>query len=264
MSEKTIQKEAKTPDKFLAALRQVLEIALKNKTQVLIVVVLAIVGGGAFAIYSYVKDKQERAAQAEYYLIEKDYLKIKEDFEKSKSENMPKTQAKEEPKEVQPVAPTGDLEKDYGPIVQKLESFIKTHPGKKASLMSGLTLADIYNQYNKPAEAANTLKSLEPNLNKDLLSALVYNQYGNILANQKDCTQALEKWKKVTDLEKAKFLHHDAYIRMGLCYESMSDFAQAEQYYQKAAIGNSNSQTSKAAEKYLRLLKIKKSATTGS
>ena len=106
------------------------------------------------------------------------------------------------------------------------------------------------------------LKTVEPSLGGSLmLSSLVLSQIGNVYADQNDCKQAVGQWQKIVENKKLTFAHDEARLRMGLCFESLGDVAKAEEFYtevSKKDEKNANLGASRDAEKYLRLLKMKK------
>jgi hypothetical protein len=157
---------------------------------------------------------------------------------------------------------TGDLEKDYGTIATDLQSMIDSAPGSKAAQMAALNLSEIYSNYNKNDEAIAALDKVSKHLGStEAISALIWMQSGNLLANKGDCKGAVEKWQHIADSKKLSFAQDEAKLRMGLCFETMNDLAKAEELYTqvtKKEEATADFAAAREAQKYLRLLKAKK------
>jgi predicted negative regulator of RcsB-dependent stress response len=134
---------------------------------------------------------------------------------------------------------------------------INEKPASKAAKMAALHLADVQLEYQKPQDAAETLKKVDID-NKDLLSGLVQNQLGTVQANLNDCNAAISTWQKVLSNARAKALHTAIKLKEGLCYENLKDLSKAEQMYSEAKNDDKESAVARAAEKYLRLLQMAK------
>ncbi len=84
--------------------------------------------------------------------------------------------------------------KDYGTVISSFDSFINESPNTKAAQMAALNLSEIYLTYKKNDEALTSLQRIEKGLDhSDVLTALVWMQMGNVLADKGDCKGAVEK-----------------------------------------------------------------------
>lgn len=158
---------------------------------------------------------------------------------------------------------SGDIQADYGSVITGFDGMIAESPKTKAAQMSALNLSEIYVTYKKYDDALAALTKVEAGLNKsDAISALVYMQMGNVLADKGDCKGAVEKWQTIVSSKSFAFAHDEAKIRQGVCYESLNDTAKAEQLYMEVAKkedpNTSDFAAAREANKYLRLLKAKK------
>lgn len=270
MSTKFSKEELKSPDQVTKTLRQgFVWTTAHSKIVIGAIAAFVVIGAGA-SLASYFTEKKEISQQEKYYLIEKSYNEKKRGFEEAARAELNQAnqalQAKKDKKEVPAFDPskkaTGDIQKDYGTIVSGFESFISESPKTKAAQMAALNLSDIYLSYKKNDEALGVLQKVEKSLDKDsVLSGLVWMQIGNILADKADCKGAVEQWQNITKNKDLAFAHDEAKLRMGLCFESMNELAKAEELYSEISKKDGNTTdfaAAKEAQKYLRLLKVKK------
>lgn len=266
MSTKLSKDDVKSPDQVTQTLRQgFVWTTAHSKVVIGAVAAFVVVGLGA-SILNYFSEKKEIAQQEKYYVLEKSYTEKKRGFEEAARAEVAATQNKDK-KNVPAFDPakkaSGDITKDYGTVITGFETFINEGATTKAAQMAALNLSEIYSTYKKNDEALATLQKVEKGLDKDdMLTALVWMQMGNVLANKNDCKAAVEKWQALVNSKSLVFAHDEAKLRMGLCYESLNDLAKAEETY--AEVGKKDDQNStdftasKEAQKYLRLLKAKK------
>lgn len=229
------------------------------------IVVIGLAGflliGAGYSAYTYFNSKKEADIQEAYYLTERQYLDLKTKFEAS--EDVKKADAKVDPKAAPTPAPlkaSGDLNKDYGNVVQGFSSVIEKSPNSKAARMAALTLADIYSSHNQKDQALQVLDKTKPE--SDLLSAMVLDRKATLKADLNDCKGAIALWDDVLKIKKSEFMASEIHLKKGLCFESLNDLTQAQAMYTQAKSapkeGAPVSATSKTADKYLRLLESKK------
>lgn len=266
MSTKFSKEEMKSPDQVTQTLRQGFVWTTTHSKMVIGAVAAFVVIGAGVSLMSYFSEKKEVSQQEKYFLIEKSYTEKKRGFEEAARAEIVASQAKDK-KPAPAFDPakkaTGDLTKDYGTVITGFAAFIADAPNSKAAQMAALNLSDIYASYKMNDEALTTLQKVEKGLDKDdMLTALVWMQMGNLLANKSDCKGAVEKWQTLANNKSLAFAHDEAKLRMGLCYEAMNDLAQAEAVYSEVGKKGDQNTTdfaaSREAQKYLRLLKAKK------
>lgn len=247
---KDLRKTLKQPDQFQAELIKGFKWTTSHSKLVLGAVILFVVAAAAYTTAGYIKTEKETKVQEKYYSFERQYLEKKAAFEKPESKDKKETK----------ITATGDLQKDFGSAVEGFESLVKEFPNSLGGQMSALHLSDLYMSYKKPEDALRVLKAVQINGSSEMLAALVLNQLGNVYAQQNDCKNAIEQWQTVVNSKKLAFAHDEAKLRMGLCFETMNDIAKAEQMYTEVSKkeGSSDFSASRDAEKYLRLLKMKK------
>jgi tetratricopeptide (TPR) repeat protein len=259
--------EVRKPDVVTEQLKEGFSWTQKHSQTVIGLVLAFVVLGGGYGIFSYFAEQKELKVQSEFYTVERQYLDKKQKFEEAtiaqdKAKKEPaKKDAAEAKSESTPALASGDIEKDYGTEVKGLKDIIAKYPTSQAAKMAALTLSEIQVSYKLQDQALESLSVLNKNLSgNDLLSALVLSQTGNLMAEKQDCKSAIGEWEKVVKNNAAQFLHDEVQLRMGICYESLSDFKKAEELYGKVSTSKPDSVTGKTAEKYKRLLKSK---TTG-
>lgn len=225
-----------------------MKIIENNLKTIAIVFVAFIVGGAAVAFISNSTKTKEKAAQENYYLVEKSFYELK-----AKKDAPPNPAAKAEPV-------------DFSKSKQDFEKIITTYPKSIAAQMSALNLASILIEEGKSADALNVLKNVESK-SSSLVSYLVQQQIGLLLADQDKCQDAIDTWEKVIKSSEASFLHAELQLQQALCYSKLNNTQKAEAILTNLSNQSANPEmgdatTSKEAEKYLRLLQFKKASGT--
>lgn len=220
---------------------------------VLIGLVIAV--SAVWAIVSSMQSRKEQKAADAFYSVERDYEKIKADFAKAETPTPPTKPGEKAP----PVAAkaSGNLEQDYGTVIGRFETVIKDHSGTQTSLMAALTLASLQSSYKNQAAAVETLKKVEGSAKGSLLGSLVLNMKASLMADAGDCKGALTVWDDLYKDSSLKFMHDDFNLRRGLCHEALGDVKKAEELYMNISSSDKASVAGRAAQKYLRLLRIK-------
>ncbi len=249
--------EIKNADAVQSALAGGFNWAEQNSKIVVALLVIAVLGAAGYAGLQWVGRRQERSAQEAYYGAESKYTKLKEGFDRAKFKAfMPPTQ-KDDPSAPKEVAASGDLTKDYGPAMNDLEQVAKNFAGTAAGAQAGLLVADTYISYKQPEKAIEVSQiaatKLKPSQTLQQLSQMMW---GNALASKGDCEGAVAKWQDVLKNESAQFLHPDASLRSGLCFEKLGRNDNALEMYRKAASAG-ESAAGTMARGFLRALELK-------
>jgi predicted negative regulator of RcsB-dependent stress response len=270
LSAKDLTKEAKKPDQFRLWLSQALDQAVKHAKLIMGAFVAFIVIGGALAGYQYFQQSKEAGLQERYSALEKELVDKRRAFDEAEQQARLAANAKPGDKapESKAVPPSGDLAKDYGDLPARLEALVNEAPKSAAAEMAALSLAELRLKYKDTAGAFAALQQVNTKeRTSDLTGALIVNLKAAVLADQGQCAAAVPLWEKLGGDARAGFLHGEARLRMGLCFESMNDLAKAEQTYQglatredasKDAATVINESVQREAERYLRLLRMKK------
>lgn len=263
--------DLKNPDQVTKTLRKGFVWSTDHSKIVVTLVVLFILLGVGVSISQYLTETKETKLQVKYYPLEKQFGEKRRGFEEAAQAEVNLNQAKtSKNKDLKTPAfdpakkATGDLQRDFGTVIAGFEALINESPKSTAAQMSALNLSAIYLNYRKNEEALTVLQKVEPGLNhKEYISGLVYLQLGKVLANKNDCNSALSVFQKVLDSKSFQFLHGEAKLQMGLCYESLNDWAKAEELFKDVAkkgtsASGENMAMAQDAEKFLRLLKAQK------
>ncbi len=226
-----------------------------NAKIVVAVIVIAVLGGLGYAGVQIVSNRQEKAAQNEYYKVEAPFLKKREAFEKTKFKAfMPAESADKTPGEIA----TGDLAKDYGALITGLETTAKEYSGTAAGGQAAILTAQTYLDYKQPDKAVEYAELAATKLPKGhTLGLLATVLWGNALAAKDDCKGALGVWQKVLDTPAASYLQGDVSVRSGVCFEKLGQNDRALEMYRKASGATGGSASSSAAKGLMRALEMK-------
>jgi predicted negative regulator of RcsB-dependent stress response len=261
MDKKTLKK----PDLLQAELQKGFRWSTQHSKIVLGVFGICFLAGAGIAGSSYLSEKNEEKIQAKYFAAEKAFLEKKQGFaaalaEEKRLAGNKDAKAKTKPIEANPaIGPkaSGDYEKDFAAVATPMEQIISEAPHSKAAKMAALNLAQVQIQYKKFDSAKKSLSSVADN-SKDLLGAMVQSELGTLLANENNCKEAISYWEKIASNKKAEFMHSPVQLKMGLCYEAMNENSKAEEIYSKVKEQEKDSSVGRSADKYLRLLQVKK------
>lgn len=240
-----------------------------NQKAVMMVVVLAVLAGVGYSAWGMIESRRQKSAQEAFYEVEKRYNEKRAKFEQAKYAKLTAEQdklsgkdkaadkkSKETPKDMGTPA-TGDLAKDYGPIVSDLEAFAQAKKGTTAGTQAALLAADTYLQYNQAGKANEVLESaVSATKATTLLGALARMAKGNAQAIAGQCDQALGSWEQVLAAKNLSFLHSEASLRAGLCLEKAGQKDRAIEMYRKASGESEKSEAAQTARSLLRALEL--------
>jgi predicted negative regulator of RcsB-dependent stress response len=250
--------------------------------------VVVILGTMGYLGFDYLKNRQEKQAQTAFYSVESNFSKVKEGFERAKYQKSTPTpkvatgekaadKAGEKPGAEPAKEASGNIDQDYGTLLADLEKVARDHAGTAGGAQAALLAVETLLSYNQ-AEKAVTLaefaaKSLSAN---KILGALLRIQWGTALAAKNDCAAAVGIWQQVLSSPQVAFLHGEASLRAGICFESTGQNDKALEMFRKASAdgsnsgggtaaggGESSSGTARAAKGFLRTLEIKLKSSQG-
>lgn len=221
-----------------------MSIVEKNIKSIVVVFLVLVIGGGSIAFVSNKSKTKEKEAQEVYFLTEKKYFELKEKNEKSATKD----------------------KADYSDVKSGFLLMIEKYPKSVAAQMSAIHLANILSSEGKQNDALNNLKKVE-NSTKGIVNYLVSQQIGLLLADTEKCEDAIVIWQSLIDKKEASFLHNELKLQQALCYSKTNNLKKAEEILtnlsnQTANPDLSDSNVSKEAEKFLRLLQFKKVSGT--
>ncbi len=268
--------ELKNPDALLSNLKQGFEWSASHSKAVVTFLFLFVFLGGGWAAYSVVQQQTEEKLQESFYLAEKQLTELQKKFAEAQT---PKDTAKDKSGKAKKapevvVKPSQNPDVDYAEPISQMKKLIDANPGSKAANIAALTLSEIYVSANKPEEALKTLDLVTKGKKVNgLLGAFAIKTKGNLQADMNQCAEAIQTWQKLnTNDEALSFVSTEVKIKTALCHEKLDQNQQAEMIYNELidkvknpaqqpgqkAVSTADQMASKEAEKYLRLMKIKK------
>jgi len=251
--------DARRPDVVTAELKKGFAWTTQHSQLVALTVVGLFVIGLIWAAVSAWNNSKEEGLQERYFAQEKAYTKKKEAFDKySSTVNLPPDPKTKEIPKPEGEKASGDLNQDYGPIIQGFQAVIKDASSSHAAALSAMSLLQIYSDYQKPDEALATLKEVQTS--SGTLGVITQYELGSQMANKGDCKGALDLWAALAKNQRAEFLKPQMKLKMGVCSESLGDKTKAADLYRDVAesAGSKDTPTGKTAGKYLRLLEASK------
>ena len=247
-------------DFFQELMHKGAEVLEKNGKAVALVGLAAALAALSWVGYGWFQEKTEKNAQEAFYALEKQVSDKREAFEKAKSDALlpsPDKKNKTASNDPKAIAATGDIEKDFGPLVSNLEAFADSHRRTSAGAQAAILAADLRMEYKQADRALGVLKGArEATSPKTLVGGLVRMAEANALAASEKCGDALGLWQTVLDEKFATFLHGEAALRAGLCLETMGQKDRAIEMYRKAAAAGERSSAAQSAKSLLRRLEL--------
>ena len=246
---------------------------------VLAILVVGIIGFSAVMGMKQVTASGEKKAFTSLYSVTQIYQKRKKEFaeaeaeEKSaasegKDKNKPAND--EDTPKVAKQKASGDLTKDYGDIIEKLQAFLQATPSKQATGEAALTLAEIYQEYDETQKAAEVVAGVADRWqDKGLLFLVLNMRAGDLMSMSDKCDQAITYWNKLSGSK--NFLRNDALLKSGLCHQKLGNLDKAKSLYQQIVAlnptgaaanplnplaGGGEPQASQNAQKFLRFLQF--------
>ncbi len=236
----------------------------RNSKIVTTLVALLFLGAIVYVSMDFLNRRADRKGSEDLYKVEAQYLKLKDGFEKAKTpEPPPAKDPTKDPKDKTETAKTeppaqpasGDLQKDYGSVLPGLEQVADKHAGQSAGAQAAVIAADLYLEYKDPDKAVAVLdKVVTKQSSNDLMYGVAHLLRGSALAAKGDCNQAVSDWQKVVDSKNNKFLHPDALLKSGVCYETLKQSEKAMEMYKKVTQDHADTQAAQAAKTYLRAM----------
>lgn len=246
-----------TTDNVQQSLRGGLSFVEDNAKVFVALAVIAVIAALGYLGFQFVEKRQEQAAQEVFYGVEAKYNKIHEAFERAKFQSiMPDLAQKDKDA---PKAATGNLEQDYGTLIADLEKVAREHSGTAGGAQAAILAAETYLSYNQPDKAIEVIQLPAKNLpSKHLLTGLSKMLWGNALASKGDCQGAIGIWQQVLEAKSVAFLHADAALRAGVCFESLKQMDKAAEMYRRVSTEAADSAVGAQAKAMLRALELKK------
>jgi predicted negative regulator of RcsB-dependent stress response len=250
--------EIRDPDAFQDTILGGWSWVEKNAVLVGGVLALGLIVLVGYTVMNWWGSKKELKAQEAYFAVESKYTKLKDGFDRAKLKSaMPAAMPKDDKSEDK--ASSGDVTKDYGTTITDLEKVAHDYAGTAAGTQAAILAADTYLSYGQADKAVAIAEVPAKQMSeKTLLGSLSRIQLGSALATKGDCKEAVKVWGQVIDNKAAPYLHADASLRSGLCYEQMNEPQKALEMYQKVSSeSGADSSSSSTAKGLMRALELK-------
>lgn len=249
---KLTKEDIKGPDLFISTADKAWTAIEKNKVLVLTILGVFLIGATGWSGMVWWNSKKESKAQEAYYSAKKVLIDTAKLYE------VPEATPEQLEKKETPVAKktkSGDFEADFGAAAKGLEDMINSHKGSHAAAAAALDLAPVYDEYKLFDRGAKTFTTAAQSLSgSDLFAGLVHLQLGNYQQALGQCDAAIKTWQKVSSNKDFSFLHADALLKEGLCWNQLGDNAKATELFKKLAQDFADTDAGRSAKKYLRLL----------
>lgn len=206
----------------------------QNKTAVIGLVVLIVVGFGGYSIYSSYNHKYEDKAQSAFFEAERLY-------------------AVTQPAPTADGKPADTSKVDTAQVEEKLTGVLTEFPKSKASSQAAILMADIQLKKNDTAKAIGVLEKGYSNFSGHLIDSMLALKLSGVYEQNSQCDKALPVLVKVYNSKVAE-LKPEALLRQALCEETLGQTDKAKQSYQKLATEFADTSQGQQAQKYLKIL----------
>lgn len=253
MASKIDKKDLKGPDAFVSLSERAFAWIDQNAKVIAGLVFAIFVGSSAYVAYGWYNSGQEaKAAEALFKpesAIEKAEAALREEREK-----LMQDKKIEKPESARPV----DFSKDFGPAVVQVKAALKENASSRAALVSALNLTSFLIEKKQFAEALEVIEipSYRPG-NSEILNGFYQMHRGVVYLENKKFDEALQAYQGVLGSKGLKYFHPEALLKIGIAYEMKGDQAKARETYEKLSKEFPDSESSKSAQQYMRLLEIK-------
>jgi len=245
--DKLTKKEIRGPDGFHVVAEKIWTTTKPFHRLLMIASGLLLLFGLGSAGYSYFKELQEKKATEELALALFEYDKEEGAWQKKQ---LGKAEIKPE-----------DVAEEFKKSPDLFAKVIQNHSGSVAAAQAALYLGRIYSdlkQYDKATQILSThVKS-----STGLVQALIVNQLANIQAASGKCIEAVDRWKSLLSDKNASFLHPEAHLKTGECFEVLNDTGKAKENYEAVIKANVGSEYTEKAKLFLRLMSLKADRST--
>lgn len=252
MSSKTKldKKDIKGPDVFVSFSDHVFAWIEKHSKSIGGLFAVAFILAVGYVGYHYVSEQKEmKAAQAlakPMSAIEKAEDKLREDRAKIAADKKNK-----QPESARPV----DFAKDFAPAVNELKAALKENSGSRAALLTSLNLVAFLLDKKQFQEALEVIEipRYQPGAG-DMLNGFYQMHRGVVYLENKKFEDAEKAYQAIINSRELKYFHPEAMLKLGVAYEMRGDLAKARAAYEKLEMEHPQSEASKTAAQYLRLL----------
>ena len=241
---------SRAQDAFQRKSLSIIQMLLEQKKLFFAICILLLLVGSFFPLRQYYKEQNELEAQSQLYLSTAKWEALKKS---SLPESAPDLD--------EPSLPTLDQknqvlkDEDYKKLQVGYEEVIQSHLGTRGAVLAALQLAHLHINQGDSKAALHSMQQVESTLIlENVIDAVASMSLASLYADDQKCEKAVEIWSKVIKSPQLSFLHGDALLKQGLCFEQMQDMDMAYQNYQKLEMDYIESPQGQMAQRLLSLM----------
>lgn len=265
MAKKQIEIEARTPDAFLTSSEKILKWVEDNIFAVGAVIGAILVFGLGWLGYNQFNEFQERRATKAIYSAQMNLNKQREQVAKDENDRLEKMLKEAKDKGGKDLSKTEEAKVDFDAVyagpAQEVEKQIIAHKSTKAAAVAAIDLAGLYLDNKKPDLAAALLAQVSGG-DSEIIRALVKMQKSTVAMELGDYNRAISGFEELLAQSDVEFIHAEALLKVGLCFERLDQVDRAKETYQRVSTEFSESEAGRTAKNYLRLLQLNSAEKT--
>lgn len=253
MAAKIDKKDLKGPDAFHSFSDRAFSWVEKNAKAIGGFVTVVLVASAAYIAYGWYSASQEAKAAEALFKPESAIEKAETALREERAKLMQDKKI-EKPESARPV----DFAKDFGPAVVQVKAALKDNASSRAALVSALNLTSFLIEKKQFAEALEVIEipRYRPG-NSDMLNGFYQMHRGVVYLENKKFDEALRAYQDILGSKGLKYFHPEALLKIGVAYEMKGDQSKARETYEKLSKDFPDSESSKSAQQYMRLLEMK-------
>lgn len=254
--------ENKNLDQVTEQLTKTFVWTAKHSQLVVGLIVIFIIAGGGVTLFSSLSKKSELQAQEEYFKIEKKFNDKKNAYlnEVQKQKMASSAPVDKKNKKNDNLSAPEIKKPDYMDNAAEFISLTQAHQGKVAAQMASLKSAEIYIESGKTEEALGIVeKTLSKGIKSHLLKGLHLQLKAQILMESQKFEEAIAVLNEILSDKAIAYLHDETKLNLAISYEKTQQKDKALNIYTEMTQpkeGATNTEVSRQAAQYLRLLKI--------
>lgn len=239
---------SRTRDVFQQRFRALFRDLYQKRTILFIIFGLFVVVGSAIAFYQHQQSQTEVKAQNQLYRWIVKWQSL---------QNPPQASENASPFQFNTsvLQPRSLKTSDYEEIRSGYQRVIREHQGTKGAILATLYLSQLEMAQSRPREALESMQKIQPILTTEsLIDGMAQMTLASLYESNNQCEKAIPVWSKVINAPQLSFLHADALLKQGLCFEGMKDTSKAIENYQKLIENHTQSPSGQMAQRLLHLI----------
>ena len=250
---------SKRHDAFQKTSRLIIQFLYEQKPIFIIICLLLMLTVSFLAVSQYYQGESEKKAQNQLYLsfaqwdaLQKKAL-LKTEGENKKSDSPSQIDQLLQKKSSQKIILS---KKDYEEISLGYQNVMNDYAGTKGAILAALYLVDLHKNQENPQAALDSLKQVKMHLKVgDLIDSIALMSLADLHVENHQCQEAIEIWSTIINVDSLSFLHADALLKQGLCFEGVQEIAKARANYEKLSMDYAQLPSGQTAKRFLHLMK---------